>query len=216
MELVIGNKNYSSWSLRPWLLLSYFNIPFEETRIPLAQARTHELLAEYSPSFKVPVLIDNDLIVWESMAICEYINETYLNGQAYPAPIKDRALARAYCSEMHAGFSALRTELPMNIRAMRRVKISDKCEHDIHRIDGMWQDALNRHDGDFLFGNFSIVDCMFAPVATRFATYNIEVSDTSLAYMDALLSLPAMQAWSASATNEQEVIAASEVGSSRA
>lgn len=213
MELVIGNKNYSSWSLRPWLLLSHFDLPFEETKIPLYQKRSQELLAEYSPTFKVPVLIDEDLTIWESLAICEYISEKYLNGKGWPPGMKDRAVARAYCAEMHAGFSALRNELPMNCRASRKVKVSEDCEHDIHRIDGMWQDALNRHNGNWLFGEFTIVDCMFAPVVSRFATYGIEISDTSMSYMEQILTLPSMQRWYDAALNEPEVIAASEAGS---
>ena len=212
MELIIGNKNYSSWSMRPWLLLSHFDIDFEETLIPLHQPRSHELLAEYSPSFKVPVLIDGDLTIWESLAICEYISENLLKNKAWPEHPKERAVARAYCSEMHAGFSALRKELPMNCRASRKVKMSEQCEHEVHRIDGMWQDALNRHDGEWLFGEFSIVDCMFAPVVSRFATYAIDVSDTSQAYMGKILTLPSMQRWYEDAAKEPHVIAACEAG----
>ncbi len=212
MELIIGNKNYSSWSMRPWLLLSHFDIDFEETVIPLYQPRSHELLAEYSPSFKVPVLIDGELTIWESLAICEYINENYLKNRAWPERLKERAVARAYCSEMHAGFSALRRELPMNCRASRKVKMSEQCEHEVHRIDGMWQDALNRHDGEWLFGDFSIVDCMFAPVVSRFASYAIDVSDTSQAYMGKILTLPSMQRWYEDAAREPHVIAACEAG----
>ena len=215
MELIIGNKNYSSWSMRPWLLLSHFDIDFDETVIPLKQPRSHELLAEYSPSFKVPVLIDGDLTVWESLAICEYVSENHLNNKGWPERAKERAVARAYCSEMHAGFSAIRSELPLNCRASRKVKLSEKCEHEVHRIDGMWQDALNRHDGEWLFGDFSIVDCMFAPVVSRFATYAIDVSDTSQAYMSKILTLPSMQRWYAEANAEPQVIAACEAGTDR-
>lgn len=212
MELIIGNKNYSSWSMRPWLLLSHFDIDFDETVIPLSQPRSHELLAEYSPSFKVPVLIDGELTIWESLAICEYVSENHLNNKGWPERAKERAVARAYCSEMHAGFSAIRSELPMNCRASRKVKLSEKCEHEVHRIDGMWQDALNRHDGEWLFGDFSIVDCMFAPVVSRFATYAIEVSDTSQAYMAKILTLPSMQRWYTDAEQEPHIIAACEAG----
>ncbi len=212
MELVIGNKNYSSWSLRPWLLLSHFDIPFDEIRIPLNEENTHQQLAEYSPSFKVPVLIDDDLTIWESLAICEYISENYLDDQGWPVRKADRAISRAYSAEMHSGFSALRQELPMNCRATRKVHLSAAASKDIQRIDGMWQDALNRHDGDWLFGRFSIADCMFAPVASRFATYRIDVSDTSQAYMDKLLTLPSMQRWYEAAINEKEVIGEDEAG----
>lgn len=215
MELVIGNKNYSSWSLRPWLLLKYFDLPFSETLIPLRQARSHELLAEHSPSFKVPVLVDEELTVWDSLSICEYISEHYLDGRGWPSNPKDRALARSYCAEMHSGFHAVRNALPMNCRAARKVKLSEQCEHEIHRIDGMWQDALNRHDGDWLFGDFSIVDCMFAPIASRFVSYGIDISDASQAYTEQLLLLPAMQAWYEDATHEPYVMAACEAGTER-
>jgi len=212
MELVIGNKNYSSWSMRPWLLLSHFDIPFDEIRIPLSEKTTHQRLAEYSPSFKVPVLIDEDLTIWESLAICEYLSEQYLEDQGWPVRTGDRAICRAYCSEMHSGFPALRAELPMNCRATRKVHLSDAANRDIQRIDGMWQDALNRHDGDWLFGRFSIADCMFAPVASRFATYRIDVSDTSQAYIEKILTLPSMQRWYEAALQEKEVIGEDEAG----
>ncbi len=215
MELVIGNKNYSSWSLRPWLLLTHFDIDFEETRIALRQPRSHEFLAERSPSSKVPVLIDSELIVWESLAICEYISETYLNNNGWPQHSSDKAVARAYASEIHAGFQALRSELPQNCRATRKVKLSEQAKHEINRVDGMWQDALNRHEGRFLFGDFSIADCMFAPVASRFTTYGIQVSDTSQAYIERVLTLPSMQRWLEAAIAEPEVIAAFEVGTDR-
>ena len=214
MQLIIGNKNYSSWSLRPWLLLTHFKLAFEELRIPLGQRETSELLAEHSPTFQVPVLRHEELSIWESLAICEYINEQFLNGDAWPKRAPDRALARAYCAEMHAGFNSLRSELPMNCRARRRLTYSMACENDIHRIDAMWQDALNRHNGQWLFGDFSIVDCMFAPVATRFQTYRISISDQSQDYVTHLLSCPAMEEWYRAAYAEKEELSASEVGDS--
>jgi len=216
MELVIGNKNYSSWSLRPWLLLSHFDIAFDEIKVCLFEENTHQRLAEYSPTFKVPVLIDNidnaDLTVWDSLAICEHISETYLSGKGLPSNTNDRATCRSYCAEMHAGFTALRNSLPMNCRATRRVHLCEETLKDISRVDGMWQDALNRHDGDWLFGEFSIADCMFAPVASRFATYQIEVSDTSQAYIERLLTLPSMRRWYEAALDEKEVIGEDEAG----
>ncbi|KZY33963.1 glutathione S-transferase [Oleiphilus sp. HI0081] len=216
MELVIGNQNYSSWSLRPWLLLTHFDIPFDEIKVFLFEENTHQRLADYSPTFKVPVLIDDkegkDLTVWDSLAICEYVSEQYLKGKGWPEDPSDRATARAYCAEMHSGFPALRSALPMNCRATRKVNLHEDCIKDIQRIDGMWQDALNRHDGDWLFGEFSIADCMFAPVASRFATYQIEVSDTSRAYIDRLLTLPSMKHWYEAALKEKEVIGEGEAG----
>jgi glutathione S-transferase len=212
MELVIGNKNYSSWSLRPWLLLSHFDIPFEEIRVPLFEENTHKLLAEYSPTFKVPVLIDNEITVWDSLAICEYISEIYLKGRGWPESVQDRAVCRSYCSEIHSGLTALRNSMPMNCRASRRVHLDNQAIKDIHRVDGMWQDALTRHDGPFLFGDFSIADCMYAPVASRFATYQVDVSDTSRQYIDRLLTLPSMQRWYEAALIEKEVIGEDEAG----
>jgi len=217
MELIIGNQNYSSWSLRPWLLLSHFDIPFDEVKVHLFEENTHQRLAEYSPTFKVPVLIDNnkeqgDLTVWDSLAICEYINDSYLSDKGLPESPTDRATCRSYCAEMHSGFQALRNALPMNCRATRKVHIDEDTTKDILRIDGMWQDALNRHDGDWLFGEFSIADCMFAPIASRFATYQIEVSDTSQGYIDRLLTLPSMRRWYEAALEEKEVIGEDEAG----
>jgi glutathione S-transferase len=216
MELVIGNQNYSSWSLRPWLLLSHFDIAFDETKVFLFEENTHQTLADYSPTFKVPVLVDDkhgkDLTIWDSLAICEYISEQYLKGRGWPENPNDRATARSYCAEMHSGFPALRQSLPMNCRATRKVHLTEQCIRDIQRVDGMWQDALNRHDGDWLFGDFSIADCMFAPVASRFATYQIEVSDTSQTYIDRILTLPSMKRWYDAALQEKQVIGEDEAG----
>ena len=216
MELVIGNQNYSSWSLRPWLLLSHFDISFDEIKVFLFKENTHQKLADYSPTFKVPVLIDDkggiDLTVWDSLAICEYISEQYLRGKGWPEDLGDRATARSYSAEIHSGLQALRETLPMNCRATRKVHLNQDCIKDIQRVDGMWQDALNRHDGDWLFGEFSIADCMFAPVASRFATYQVEVSDTSQAYIDRILTLPSMKRWYEAALQEKQVIGEDEAG----
>ncbi len=213
MELVIGNQNYSSWSMRPWLLLNHFDLPYNEIKIPLYQQHSQEKLAEYSPTLKVPVLIDDELTIWESLAILEYLNESYLQGKALPTNRKDRALCRAYCAEMHAGFVHLRNELPMNCRASRKIHISADCERDIHRIDGLWQDALNRHDGPWLFGEFSLADCMYAPVASRFTTYGVDISDTSANYIDKILTLPSMLRWYEAAEAEEEILPEFEAGS---
>jgi glutathione S-transferase len=216
MELVIGNQNYSSWSLRPWLLLTHFDIPFDEVKIRLFEDDTRQQLAEYSPTFKVPVLVDDksgqELTVWDSLAICEYISDTYLHGKGWPEKPEDKATARSYCAEMHSGFNTLRNTLPMNCRATRRVHLEEAGLKEIQRIDGMWQDALNRHEGNWLFGEFSIADCMFAPVASRFATYQIEVSETSQAYIERLLTLPSMKRWYEAALKEKEVIGEDEAG----
>lgn len=215
MKLIIGNKNYSSWSLRPWLLLSVHGIPFEEERIALDLPDTRERIALYNDAGKVPVLLDGDLTIWDSLAICEYVSERYLDGKGWPSEVAARAQARAVSAEMHSGFHAIRGRLPMNCRATeRRVRPDDKLLHEIGRIDQIWSDCRARHadDGDWLFGGFSIADCMFAPVAFRFSTYGIELSAQAADYVQRLLGIDAMQQWLADAKAEDEVIDAEEVG----
>jgi len=212
MELIIGNKNYSSWSLRPWLLLKHFQVPFDETLIPLYQDDSAALLAQHSPSLKVPVLKDESLTVWDSLAICDYLNEHYLNGQALPTESTARAECRSFCAEMHSGFQHLRNDLPMNCRSSKHLELSADCFADIRRIDSLWQQALNTHEGPFLFGEFSLADCMFAPVASRFSTYDVKISALSQSYVTKILGLPAMLEWYASAAKEPYNIPASEVG----
>jgi len=217
MELIIGNQNYSSWSLRPWLLLSHFDIPFSENKVFLFEEATHQHLAELSPTLKVPVLIDTidgkDITIWDSLSICEYISEVYLSKKALPDDLSQRAICRSYCAEMHSGFGAIRSALPMNCRATRKLELSHSVLREVHRIDGMWQDALNRHEGQWLFGEFSIADCMFAPIASRFATYQVEVSDASQEYINNILTLPSMLRWYDSALKEKQVIGEDEAGS---
>lgn len=215
MKLVIGNKNYSSWSLRPWLLLSAFDIPFEEIRIPLFTPDTRSELAKYTRAGRVPVLHDRDIVVWDSLAICEYVSEQYLGGQGWPPNVAARAEARACCAEMHSGFFALRENMPMNCRATgRRVNISPELQKDIARIDDLWADLRKRHsaDGPWLFGGFSIADCMFAPVAFRFNTYNPGISDTSRQYVKQILAHAKVTSWLEQAVKETEIIAGSETG----
>lgn len=215
MKLVIGNKNYSSWSLRPWLLLSAHGVPFEEVRIALDTPHTAAALAEHTQAGKVPVLHDGSLTVWESLAICEYVSERYLEGRGWPSDAAARARARAASAEMHAGFPALRQALPMNCRAAgRRVAPFPALERDIDRIAALWTELRQRHGGhgQWLAGPFSIADCMYAPVAFRFRTYGIELAGAASEYLDTLLAHPAMQRWLAAACREAEVIEAEEVG----
>jgi glutathione S-transferase len=195
MQLVIGNKNYSSWSLRPWLLLDYYLLDFEEVNVSLNAEGRAERLAKYSATKKVPVLIDKDLVVWDSIAICEYVSETYLKGEGWPSDRKDRAIARAISAEMHSGFTSLRNEMPMNCRAKRKIELSDAAKKDVKRIDEIWANfAKKDEDGKiFLFGKFSIADCFFAPVVFRFMTYGIELSEASRAYMKSMLELESMK-----------------------
>ena len=209
LKLIIGNPNYSSWSLRPWFLLKAFNIHFESTKISLAQENLREALLEYSPSAKVPVLLDRETAIWDSLAICEYINEIHLDGKGWPRLPKDRAMARVLTCEMHSGFFALRNNLPMNIRARRKVAISPAVAADIARIDEIWS---AHHASGWLFETFSITDCFFAPVAFRFKTYGIELSDKASAYMEKLLSHPAATAWQKGAAEDHEILDVDEIG----
>ncbi len=205
--LVIGNKNYSSWSLRPWLLLRVFGIAFDEHRIPLDTAQFHDEIAQWSPSRRVPALHDDGLIVWDSLAICEYANERWLDGRGWPRAIATRAHARSAAAEMHSGFAALRKQLPMNCR---RIPHDDRwdadAQADIDRVQALWRQLRLRHAGEgaFLCGEFGIIDAMFAPVAIRFRSYGVGVDGVCDAYCDTLLALPAMQEWITTARAESE------------
>ncbi len=215
MKLVIGNKNYSSWSLRAWLLLSVHDILFDEVRIALSKENTGAEIAKHSAAGKVPVLYDSDLVVWDSLAIGEYISEQYLAGHGWPAGIKERALARSYCAEMHSGFFTLRGAMPMNCRAKnRRVPMTADLQKEISRIDSIWTELRNKYadQGPWLFGEFSITDCMFAPVIFRFSTYQTPVSEISQKYMAHVLSNPKIQLWAEQAGQEEEMIETEEVG----
>ena len=214
MKLVIGNKNYSSWSLRPWLLLSAFNVEFEEIQESLLQEGIKERFGKYSPSCKVPVLIDGELSVWDSLAICEYVSEKYLNGRGWPEDIERRAEARAICAEMHSGFMALRNEMPMNCRATRKLELSAAAKADNSRIDSIWSHYTeqNAHIGPWLFGEFSIADCFFAPVAFRFATYGVSLSVSAQTYSSLLLNHKSVAEWKEAGQAEIEIIARDEAG----
>lgn len=214
MRLVIGNKNYSSWSMRPWLLLTAFGVAFEEIMEALAPAETLTArLRRHSPSARVPVLLDGDLCVWDSLAICEYVSARYLDGRGYPASVAAQAQARAIVAEMHAGFHALRRDLPMNIRARRRLQLSEAVQRDIRRIDEIWAHYPPQHGGRFLFGDFSIADCFYAPVAMRFATYDgIALSAEAQAYSERLRQHKAIAAWCEGARAETAIVPADEAG----
>lgn len=214
MELVIGNKNYSTWSLRPWLFLDGFNIAFDEIQLSLLQEGIKERLGKYSDTSKVPVLIDGDLRIWDSLAICEYVSEVYLQGGGWPENVKDRAIARSLCAEMHSGFPALRSGLPMNCRARRKVDISAAAAQDIKRIDDIWSTyAAETPDGALrLFGRFSIADCFFAPVVMRFATYGTKLSEKGAAYAASMREHESLKKWVAAARLETEVIPEDEAG----
>ena len=205
--LVIGNKAYSSWSLRPWLAMRQAGIDFEETRIPLYQTDYRERIAAYGAADKVPILIDGGVTVWESLAICEYVAERHPERQLWPADRAARAHARATSAEMHAGFQALRSHMSMNVRrSFPGLGLTPAVERDIARIDAVWSGCLQRCGGPFLYGGFTIADAMYAPVATRFETYAVALSAPARGYADRLLALPAMREWYAAAHAETEVL----------
>lgn len=209
LTLVIGNKNYSSWSLRPWLVLKQAGIPFQEVFISLYTEASRAEIRKYSPSGKVPALIDGDITVWESLAVCEYLAGKFPEKQLWPADPAARAVARAAATEMHAGFSALRQHMSMNCRQHLPGKgRTPEVLKDIARITALWNDCRARFgkDGGFLFGKFSIADAMYAPVALRFVTYAVELDPVSAAYVQTITSLPAIQQWVADARAETEVI----------
>ena len=205
--LVIGNKNYSSWSLRPWLVMKHAGISFDEVRIPLYQGDYKARITSYSQAGRVPVLIAGSVTVWDSLAICEYLAEHHPQAQLWPADAATRAHARAISAEMHSGFQALRSNMFMNVRSsLPGVGMTPEVRNDIARIEMMWSDSLQRYGGPFLCGGFSIVDAMYAPVATRFKTYAVDLSPPARRYTDMMLALPAMREWYAAARAESEVL----------
>ena len=214
LVLVIGNKNYSSWSLRAWLALRQLGVAFTELRIPLDTNAWNREIGRHSPSRMVPVLKQGDHVIWDSLAICEYVSEQLANGRGWPKAAQARAVARSVSAEMHSGFRALREALPMNCR--RRVagfRAPENAAEDIRRIRQIWRWCRENWGGrgDFLFGDFSIADAMYAPVVSRFHTYGVRTGAVGRAYMDAILGLDAMQEWLRSAAVESEVIHDAEV-----
>lgn len=204
LKLVIGSKNSSSWSLRPWLLLKQIGLAFEEVVIPLRRPDTRERILAVSPSAKVPVLIVGDVKIWDSLAICEFLAEH--DPSLWPADSRARAYARSISAEMHSGFSALRTFLPMDFTARFGPpgKVLTPVRADIDRILDIWTECRRQYgvDGPFLFGAFSIADAMFAPVCSRFVTYAIPLDPVSDAYVARMMNLPAMQEWGRDAAAE--------------
>jgi glutathione S-transferase len=203
-KLVIGSKNYSSWSMRPWLALAHHKIAFDEVVIPLDQPDTKSRILQYSPAGKVPILIDGAATVWETLAILEHLNERLPEAQLWPRDHAARAHARAIATEMHGGFAALRKHCPMNLRRKKKRALTPEAREDIARITEIWRDARARfgRGGEYLFGAFSAADCMYAPVATRIASYEIDVDPVSAAYVAAIFRLPAFVAWRDAALTE--------------
>lgn len=212
LTLVIGNKNYSSWSLRPWLLMKHMGVQFDEVRIALDMADTPALVKQYSPTKKVPVLVDGGLTVWDSLAICEYVSEKFLDGRGWPSDATARARARSMAAEMHSGFGELRSQWPMNVREQRKMPLNALLQKDIGRIETSWGDALQRSGGPFLFGEFTIADAMYAPVVLRFYSYQPDVLSTTETYMQTIAALPALQSWMEAGRAEHEIIKEDEIG----
>ncbi|BBE71484.1 glutathione S-transferase family protein [Oharaeibacter diazotrophicus] len=214
MKLVIGNKNYSSWSLRGWLAAKAAGLPFEEVLIDLDGPGTAAEIGAHSPSGRVPALIDGDVVVWDSLAIGEYLAEKAPAAGLWPADAGARAFARSIVAEMHAGFGALRNHMPMNIRRPPAPRPPDDAvAADVARIAAIWREARGRFGtgGPYLFGRFTLADCAYAPVASRFATYSVPLDDVCAAYVESVLSHPAMVEWSTAARAETWVVAADEV-----
>ena len=210
LTLVIGNKNYSSWSMRPWVALKAAGIAFEERFIPLyTDAADKQRILDVTRSGKVPALIDGDVTVWDSLAIIEYAAERFPDAHLWPSDAASRAHARSVSAEMHSGFAALRNECGMNLhRPIAAKALSDNARADIARIQELWTDCRKRYGtaGPFLFGAFTAADAMYAPVVHRFRTYAIDVSPPVRAYMEAMMALPAFAQWTAEGLAETIVI----------
>lgn len=212
MQLYIGNQNYSSWSLRGWLIFAQHDREVEVIKLPLFKPEFYQTLQKITPTTKVPTLVDNNIVVWDSLAILEYINENYLNGQAWPNDPNHKAKARALACEMHSGFTALRHEMPMNCRAIRRINLSEAARYDIARIDQMWSQQMSKFPESWLFGEWSITDAMYAPIALRFQTYQIPLSSLARQYQQKVINSPAVQRWLYEASLETDIVQEDETG----
>ncbi|HAS3026324.1 TPA: glutathione S-transferase family protein [Vibrio parahaemolyticus] len=212
MQLFIGNQNYSSWSLRAWLIFSQYDLKVDVTKLTLFTEDFYDTLASVTPTAKVPTLVDGEITVWDSLAILEYVNEQYLQGKAWPSNVADKAKARAISAEMHSGFFDVRNQLPMNCRARRRVDLNDGALKDIARIDAIWSEQMAQFPDGWLFGDWSIADAMYAPVALRFETYGIELSQGAKAYQQKVLASQAVQKWLAEASQETDIVEEDEAG----
>ncbi len=218
--LVIGNKNYSSWSLRPWLFMTHFNVPFTEKWVSLFVETTKAALSDYDSHYKVPVMVVSEegkekFVIWDSMAIMEYISESLLNGSGWPQDKKARAIARSVSYEIHSSFSALRSAMPMNCRkTFNNIPLSEETSKDIERVKALWRKCRNNYhkQGDWLFGEFSIADAMFAPIVLRFKGYGIALDGIEADYAQTMLDHPAIQEWIVTGRAEKEIINQDEAG----
>ena len=212
LKLIIGNKNYSSWSLRPWIAMKVLGIPFEEEVVSLSDPDFKARVSKISGTGKVPALADGAVHVWESLAILEYLAEKFPQKNLWPHDPQVRAAARALAAEMHAGFVPLRRQLPMNMwRPVKRRELTPETQANVNRIDVIWTDCRKRYGGPFLFRGFGATDAMYAPVVSRFHTYEVKVDPAAKAYMDAVMALPAWDEWRAAALTEPWVLAEDEV-----
>jgi glutathione S-transferase len=214
LTLIIGNKNYSSWSFRPWILLKEADIPFTEKLVWIRESDSAKNIAKYNPAGRVPALLDGKITVWESLAICEYLAEKFPDKKLWPANAAARAMARSVSNEMHAGFQALRKTMPFNCRAsIPLAETPAEAREDVARVTDIWTDCRKYYGGKgkFLFGDFTIADAMYAPVCLRFETYGIKLDPVSKAYANAVLSLASTQEWIAAAKKEPKRIEESEI-----
>ena len=213
LTLIIGNKNYSSWSMRPWIAMKVAGIAFEEKVIPLYEPGSREQVLQHSPAGKVPVLIDGDQRIWESLAILEYLAEKFPDAKLWPGDARARSHARIVASEMHAGFQALRKNCPMNLwLPVKSRPLPEEAIMDVRRIEALWSDCRTRFGqrGAFLFGAFCAADAMYAPVVARLHTYAVSVGRGTRNYMDAVMSLPAWNEWRADALEEPWIMKGNE------
>ena len=206
LKLIIGNKNYSSWSMRPWVAMTAFGIPFNEVRVLLDQPDTSSLIAEYSGAGRVPVLIAGEITIWDSLAICEYLAEQFAEKHMWPQDVAARAMARSVTAEMHSGFGDLRSAMSMNIRmSLPGRGRTPGAQGDIGRISEIWEECLSRFGHhQFLFGDFTIADAFFAPVVMRFKTYGVALAPALQAYCERVAAHPAVARWVTEALAETE------------
>ncbi len=207
--LVLANRNYSSWSMRAWLCMKQTGTSFQEVTLNLGAPDILEQKAQHTPAGRVPVLKHGDLVIWDSLAIAEYLAEGFQSAGLWPVDARRRAWARSLTNEMHSGFAPLREQMPMNIRSSYPDRVPDDAvKHDIGRIQTAWRDCRRAHgqDGPFLFGSFTIADAFFAPVVSRFKTYAVDMDDTCGAYADAVWQHPDVQTWAVGATEESWVM----------